>query len=294
MTVPNKHQDRSAEIRALVKLLEDPDPFVQQHVLHRLNELGDAVIPILDEARSEERDPSNKARLQKMVHELSSVHVELEMADRINAGIENLVDLENAMFSLSKYENPLLDVQPYRAYLDSLAASAFDRIQHESDPRIRVEDFLGYMFKEAGFHGNLEAYHAPSNSYIHHTLENKTGLPLTLAMVLLFVARRVQLSLHGMNMPIHFMLLYRMDRETLFIDPFGEGQLATYDQCYYFLKQNGITPRADHFRPAPPKDMFLRTLRNLIFSYQKYADTERVNQIQLLLSMLELDPSKVV
>jgi regulator of sirC expression with transglutaminase-like and TPR domain len=293
MTVPNSLKDESGEIRALIKLLEDPDPFVQQHVRHRLNELGEKALPILDALRQGESDPESRQRLNRMVHDLSTSHVELEMAERISLGIENLADLENAMFTLSRFEDPLMDVQPFRAYMDTLASRAYQRIQAFELERDRVEAFMDFMFKQVGFSGKLEDYHAPQNSFLHHTLEGKKGLPLTLAMVMLFVARRADLALHGMNMPIHFMMLYRMERETLFIDPFGEGQLATYDQCYYFLKQNGVTPRADHFRPAKPIDMFSRALRNLNFSYQKSQMPEKASQMQSLLAMVELDPNKV-
>lgn len=293
MTNKTAFNDGSREIYALVNLLDDPDPFIQQQVSRRLTELGSKALPILDEFRASEKNPAYLERLDRMVYELTQGHFELEMAERINAGIDSIYDLENAMFSLSKFDEPTLDVRPYRSYLDSLAAQAFEFIGKIHGEKEKIEAFLHFMFHKSGFHGRLEEYHVPENSFIHTTIQQKTGLPLALAMVVLFVSRRVGISLQGMNMPIHFMILYRMERQTLFIDPFGEGQFATYDQCYYFLKQNGVTPRADHFRPAPPKEMFSRSLRNLVFSYQKQNALHKANRAQTILSMVDMDPNKV-
>lgn len=284
----------SREILALLRLLEDPDPFIHQQVNRRLSEFGEKVLPLIDEIRNQESNSDQKLRLERLVHDLSEGHFELEIAERINTGIDSLVDLENAMFILSKFQNPTLDIQPFREYLNDLARKAYHHLASVHGERERVEAYLHYMFTMSGFSGRLEEYHKPENSFIHSVIQQKTGLPLALAMVVLFVARRVGLKLQGMNMPIHFMIMYRMERQTLFIDPFGEGQLATYDQCYYFLKQNGVTPRADHFRPAAPKDMFSRSLRNLVFSYQKQHEETKAKQMQTILSMVELDPAKVI
>lgn len=293
MTDKTALNDGTREIYALVRLLDDPDPFVQQQVSRRLIELGEKAVPILDQIRSKEKDSIYYERLDRIMYELTEGHFELEMAERINAGIDSITDLENAMFTLSKFDEPTLDMKPFRTFLDNLAAQAFDYTARVQGEKERVEAFLHFMFHNSGFHGRLEEYHVPENSFIHSTIQQKTGLPLALAMVVLFVSRRVGLDLQGMNMPIHFMLLYRMERQTLFIDPFGDGQFATYDQCYYFLKQNGVTPRADHFRPAPPKEMFSRSLRNLIFSYQKQNILHKANRVQTLLNMVEMDPNKV-
>lgn len=284
----------SREILALLRLLEDPDPFIQQQVNRRLSDFGDKVLPLIDEVRSQESNSDQKLRLDRLVNDLTEGHFELEIAERINSGIESLTDLENAMFILSKFQDPTLDVQPFRQYLNDLARKAYNNLASVHGERERVEAFLHFMLTQSGFSGQLEEYHNPDNSFIHSVMQQKTGLPLALAMVVLFVARRVGIKLQGMNMPIHFMIMYRMERQTLFIDPFGEGQLATYDQCYYFLKQNGVTPRADHFRPAPPKDMFSRSLRNLVFSYQKQNEEHKAKQMQTILNMVELDPAKVV
>src|SRR5699024_11415862 len=96
--------------------------------------------------------------------------------------------------------------------------------------------------------GSTQDYYHPDNAYMHRVLDRRSGLPITLALIVLFIARRLDLPFRGMGMPVHFMLMYETEQEKLFIDPFDHGKIVSYDQCYYFLKQNGIEPKSDHFQ----------------------------------------------
>ncbi|MDI6402909.1 hypothetical protein QLX67_12955, partial [Balneolaceae bacterium ANBcel3] len=51
-----------------------------------------------------------------------------------------------------------------------------------------------------------------------------------------------------------------------------------------FLRGHGITPEPHHFENATPFQILARSIRNLIFSYEKMENTERVMELRRLLS----------
>lgn len=84
------------------------------------------------------------------------------------------------------------------------------------------------------------------------------------------------------------MLNYVGDKEELLIDPYDNGAIVTYDQCYFFLKKNNVEPRPEHFQMATNLDIVLRCLRNLIHSYERKKEMERVEDLSRLLDIAEM------
>ena len=73
----------------------------------------------------------------------------------------------------------------------------------------------------------------PANGFIDQVIERRKGLPISLSLVAMFIARRLQLPAFGVNMPIHFMLAFVGEKKTA-IDPYDQGAEVSYDQCYFF------------------------------------------------------------
>jgi len=110
-----------------------------------------------------------------------------------------------------------------------------------------------------------------------------------LSLVVIFIARRLNLPFYGVNMPIHFMLMYQTHNQEILIDPFDGGTIVTYNQCCYFLKKNGIEPKPEHLEKADESEILVRCIRNLIHSYAKIKDERRVDDLRKLLNMAELE-----
>ncbi len=144
------------------------------------------------------------------------------------------------------------------------------------------------MFEELEFSGSTNDYYNPHNSYMNRVIDRREGLPISLALIVLFIARRLDLPFYGINMPIHFMMKYKTANEEILIDPFDHGKVVTYDQCYYFLKQNGVEPRTAHFQNSSEEDILARCIRNLIKSYEKRDKLDTAEGLKKLLNTVEI------
>jgi regulator of sirC expression with transglutaminase-like and TPR domain len=141
------------------------------------------------------------------------------------------------------------------------------------------------VFQAFGFGGDRSDYYDPANSHLHRVLERRKGIPISLALVLLGVARRVGVPLHGINFPCHFLVGHR-DRADYFIDPFNEGTILGIPQCEALLKRvagGRVSFHADLLKPVSNRRILLRMLGNLKGIYlrsqdlpQAVAVTERI------------------
>ncbi len=175
------------------------------------------------------------------------------------------IDLALAALWIAAEEYPSLDVHAYLARLDALAALAAPRLGEAAPEAERAERLLRFLCQEQGFTGNEKGYDDPRNSYLNEVLDRRTGIPITLALVLLEVARRSGLPLRGVSFPGHF--LVKLDGPPLrVLDPFL-GRALDVSECrarlHSVLGPDARFEPERHLRAATPREILVRMLTNL-------------------------------
>ncbi len=164
-------------------------------------------------------------------------------------------DLATAALMIACIEHPTLDASPYLDRLDTLGREAARRVAETSvvpgdapprvDPRgyAQVMALNDYLFNELHFVGNEVQYEDPRNSFLNEVLDRRTGLPITLALLYMEVARRAHVHVEGINFPGHFLLRCpprqgQSYSEGLIIDAFHGGAILSEDACRELLRRN--------------------------------------------------------
>ncbi|MFD2531077.1 transglutaminase-like domain-containing protein [Gracilimonas halophila] len=276
------------EIKSLLFLMDDPDPFVQESVENRLQELGENAVPLLDEYKAEINSEDARRKVNEVIHKLTFETLEQDFIEILEGGLKTRRSLEKAVFTLARFGNPTLRISEYQAKLDHFADIVEPQIKYKLDEKRKMKRLLKFIFEDLNFHGDAEDYHAPKNCFLDQVIERRKGLPISLSLIVMFISYRLEMPFFGINMPIHFMLNYVGDKEELLIDPYDNGAIVTYDQCYFFLKKNNIDPRSEHFQMATNLDVVLRCIRNLIHSYERKEEMHRVEDLGRLLSVAEM------
>lgn len=276
------------EIESLIYLLEDPDPFIKANVRNRLFELGEQAVPLLDQQKSESKDDDERELINEIIQWITFGSLEEDFMDVLEGGVANLEELEEAVFILARFENPTLREGEYKRKLDRFASMVQDDINYQIEESKKMQILLDFVFDELGFRGSNVDYYNPDNSFLHRVIDRRQGLPISLGLIVLFLARRLDLPFFGVNMPIHFMLKYKGELDEVLIDPFDRGKKVTYNQCYFFLKQNGVEPKSDHFDSARPHEILARCIRNLIQSYSRLEKEDKVDNLTVLLNTVEV------
>lgn len=276
------------EIKSLLFLMDDPDPFVQESVENRLQELGENAVPLLDEYRAEINNENARQKVNEVIHKLTFETLEQDFIEILEGGLKTRKSLEKAVFTLARFGNPTLRISEYQSKLDHFADIVEPQIKYKLDEKRKMKRLLKFIFEDLNFHGDAEDYHSPQNCFLDQVIERRKGLPISLSLIVMFISRRLEMPFFGINMPIHFMLNYVGDKEELLIDPYDNGAIVTYDQCYFFLKKNNIDPRPEHFQMATNLDVVLRCIRNLIHSYERKEEMHRVEDLGRLLSVAEM------
>jgi hypothetical protein len=103
-----------------------------------------------------------------------------------------------------------------------------------------------HLFEREGFRGNTLHYDDPANSFLDQVLDRRLGIPITLSVVMIEVARRVGVHVVGIGMPAHFIV--RAGDADVYCDPFGGGRLLDADGCEALFAR--VTRGALAFEPS--------------------------------------------
>jgi len=142
---------------------------------------------------------------------------------------EEELQLDRAALYLAGEEFPEIDVPSHLAQLDALAAEVSQRVTYETAPADVARAIAGYLYDELGFHGNSGQYYNPDNSFLNRVLETRTGIPITLSLLFLEVARRLGLRCSGVGLPGHFIV--GLDDTGEYLDPFNAGATLSMEDC---------------------------------------------------------------
>jgi regulator of sirC expression with transglutaminase-like and TPR domain len=208
------------------------------------------------------------------------------------------VDLLRAALTFARIEDPQLDLEHYMHRVEELARRVAARVQDLDDPAQVIAALNEVLFQEEMFRGNTVDYYSPRNSFLHHVLDRRLGIPITLALVYMEVARRVGFPLFGVGMPGHFLLKhYDVDGRSILIDAFERGQVVTEEDCRQKLKSiyaGQVTLQPEFLLPVTRRQMLTRMLNNLRSIYLSQRDFRRAVQVvDLILVIYPRSPEDV-
>ena len=182
-------------------------------------------------------------------------------------------DLAHAALVIASIEYPGLDPAPYLARLDLLGDGARQHIRSrvdetgDAEPRARLAALNAYLFDQEGFAGNRAQYEDPRNSCLNEVLDRRIGIPITLALVYMEVARRAGLPMEGVNFPGHFLVKFADGTpQGTILDPFDAGAVLSERDCRRMLARHGDAEIAfdqNLLATATPTQIVVRVLLNL-------------------------------
>jgi regulator of sirC expression with transglutaminase-like and TPR domain len=214
-----------------------------------------------------------------------------ELADLLARNDES-VPLDVAALQLATIEYPDITVEPFRELLDSYARELGQRLSASTDGEEFVGTFTEYLFDELGFEGNEDDYYDPANSCLNEVLTRRKGIPITLSVVTIEIARRLGRPVTGIGLPGHFIVRYDDGLFATYIDAFNNGQLLLEDECFDLARRaTGLQLPDDPAMLAPvgTRAIILRMLNNLRSSYYLRQDPQKA--LKVLDLLIQADPA---
>ncbi|MBL7998534.1 MAG: transglutaminase family protein [Candidatus Kapabacteria bacterium] len=275
------------ELRPLLSLLDDTDTTVTTAVHNKLTSYGRLAVPYLRSCIEQEifnGDNANQTVISNatacirglQTGALSSL-LDLVMDAHSTNGD---VSLEASSMYLAAFGFPEIDTESYKQKLDELALrvhSIFISMKNPNDLTLLLS-LNTVFFEQENIRGASKNYYAPENSYINTLIDTKRGIPISISIVYMLIAERVGIELHGIGMPLHFLVYHPL--LDVFIDTFNVGAFISRQDCEQFIKQSGFSYSENMLVKSTNISILIRKIRNLIYAHSKYDQTWEAETLQ--------------
>jgi len=204
---------------------------------------------------------------------------------------EDDIDLLRLALLVARIDNPELEIETYVADVARIVEAIQDKLPDKADDRQRVQAVDQHLFQNLGFHGSRTLYYHRSNSYLNEVIDDREGLPISLSVLYIAIAARLDVKVVGIGLPGHFVVRCEPKQgEGFLIDVFDRGKRMTRQQAEELAVNNTQAPfRNEYLEPQSKQAIVVRMLRNLQGVAIRSEDRESLLRYVDTLVLLEPD-----
>ena len=188
----------------------------------------------------------------------------------INQSDEKIDLAKAALYLALEYDEPEFDPNEYLNALDTMADEVREKLPETTYPLIIIKTINRYMYDDLGFTGNTIDYYDPANSFLNQVIERRRGIPITLSLVYLEIAKRINFPMVGIGMPGHFLIRPDFEEVGIYVDPFNQGEILFPEDCQQRLAEiygQPVELQPQFLRSVSHKQFLARMLTNLKVIY---------------------------
>jgi len=259
---------------AIARLLRDDDPETVRMVKEQLALGGEDYIPDLRDL-VERNDERVSRHARDVMAEIAGHGADDEFLLLCHF-FSRESDFENACWMLSQALGAKFEIELLEHKVNLWGRQFLVRTSGIVSNRQRVLELANFMAGELCFRGNTDDYYCERNSLLPSVIETRMGIPLTLTLLYIMVARRAGLKVDGINLPGHFIARHG----GVLFDPFHKGRILTGADCEEILARQKLKLRASYLEAASPRQILLRLLANLLYVYDLRGEQEKHRHVK--------------
>lgn len=281
------------KIDALIALLDDPDSEVIDAVTDNLLREGPEIIPQLEKIWESTLDEALQERLENVIHNIQFDNTKKNLIAWCNSGAEYVFD--GAAY-LAHFQFPEINLQKLDKEITKIKEDIWLEVNNNLTALEKVKILNYVIFDIHKYTRNTSNFYSPQNSFINQVIETKKGNPISLAIIYMAVAYKLNLPIYGVNLPKNFILAYKdeyrqhdSEDETedilFYINPYNKGAVLGKREIDYFIEQQQLKQEKSYYTPCTNQEIIVRLINNLILSYEKLGFRDKISRLKELLGI---------
>ena len=281
------------KIDALIALLGDNDSEVLDVVTDNLLKQGISIVPHLEKAWETTIDMKLQERLENVIHNIQFETTKSNLQSWKENGAKYV--MEGACY-LAQFQFPEINFLKLDEEIEKIKDDIWLEINTNLTALEKVKMINYVIFDLHKYTRNTHNFYSPQNSFINQVIETKKGSPISLSIIYLAVAYKLNLPIYGVNLPKNFILAYKnelrhynsedeTDDILFYINPYNKGAVLGKKEIEYFIQQQKLTANKSFYLPCSNKDIIKRLINNLILSYEKLGFNDKIDRLKELLKI---------
>lgn len=208
---------------------------------------------------------------------------------------DDQIDLAKAALYIAQEHQEDFNLDEYIHTLDAMASEILARLREPRYPLQVIKTINHYIYEDLGFQGNRTQYYDPKNSFLNQVMDRRRGIPITLSLVYLEIAKRIGFPMVGIGMPGHFIIKPEFDQGGIYVDAFEGGEILFPQDCEARLSQvygQPVKLQPEFLNPIDNRRFLGRMLQNLKVIYMNTGELEEA--LKVVERILLLYPDAIV
>lgn len=286
-----ENKTENKELKALIRLLDEPDHKVYDQIKDQIFSYGFDAIPALESTWENSFDNLIQQRSLDLIHEIQFENTYIDLNKWAHFQFH---DLLKGFILVSKYNYPDLDEDVITKKVNAIIQDVWLEINSDLTGLEKIRVINHIFFDVHHFRGNKKNFYSPDNFFINNVLDTKLGNPLSLGLLYLIVCQSLKIPIYGINLPKHFILAFvdsnfikkdaaiRQKDVLFYLNPFNKGAVFTKNEVDLYVEQMKLQKDNAYYTPVNHLVMINRLLEDLIFSYEKIGYKDKVVELQKL------------
>lgn len=285
------------ELKALVRLLDDTDIEVLDHVTQKIRSLGPHSIPVLENAWESASNLIIQERLETIIQQIHFDNTKDRFKYWLGSEDHNLLD---ATILIARIHYPELDEHQIYNKIDKIKQAIWLEL-HSGLTTLEEVNIMNQIFYVLhGFIGEQKPNPDPDLGFINKVLESHRGNSISLGILYLILAQKMDVLVYGVNLPYHFILCatnklltnndlenYSQEQSVMFyINPLNKGLVFSRSEITHYLEQSKINAADRYYAPCSNIAIIKTLIFNQIFCFKQKGDDIKVEMFQDLLALI--------
>jgi regulator of sirC expression with transglutaminase-like and TPR domain len=293
---------KDKEVRALLKLIDDPDGEVYETVAGRLLNYGKAIIPNLEELWEITEDEAVQSRIELLIHR---VQFEDLQHDFHEWATEKSPGLLRGAILVARYQYPDLNAAVVLSQVDAMRRNIWLELNNYLTPLEQINIFNSILYSYYRLQGHELSERDPKHFFINQALESKQGNGYTIGIIYLALCELLDIPVFAVEIPRQLVFAYidawhpflhperaqSAGQITFFVDPMN-GAVYTRRDVDAYLNKIGARDKSQYFAPLDSHRVIYKMMEELALCYRYRREEEKADEIQLLMRMLVMDGRK--
>ena len=283
------------ELKALISLLDDPDMEVINEVTNNLTKKGLEVIPELEKVWETTYNEILQERLENIIKNIQLFIARKNMENWIKTGAENI--LEGA-FYVAQFQFPDISFQSLNDEIEKIYKDVWLEYHNNLTALEKINILNFILFDTYKYSKKTTNFNSPQHSHINQVIRTKKGSPVSLAIIYLSLAEKLDLPVYGIDYEDTFILAYRdeqdmFDRYTepgnilFYINPYDKGAILDKREIDYFISNRRHSGKETNSIKCSNIDIIILLINELIASYEMSGSNEAAARYLELLRTIE-------
>ena len=256
--INEESSNESDQLKNLSEDLEISDNEINQ-VEDKILSLGTGIIPYLEEEWESNFSPILQKRIEDIIHRLQFTLLQERL---IEWSSNESDDLLKGMWIVATFLYPDTEYENLKLQIEQIYQHAWIDMRDDLHPHDEIKTLNNLLYQKLRFKGNTRNFHSPANSMLNAVLDTRRGNPITLCIIYLLIAQKLEMPLYGVNLPNMFVLVYKREGiKPFYINAFNKGLIFTKEDLDNYIGELKLTPIDAFYEPCSHVDIIKRMFR---------------------------------